>query len=380
VIASRVSWDVVYTATPTAGEPAEGKEVEHDAKDWKGEDHEVDYEDDYPRMPLVELDEPNVVPDSITVTLKDSGREFDLDDYTDEEEEYNFYQTWPTPLKYECWVHRKQGDDFDRCRLFFNPVWEGEEIDVVYEYYLKDAEIICPVVFSGDLYFNEAGQRHRWLKKVGDAFESTYSPRVGDRGLVCACAGGDRAWAIGEPSDLLVQFAKEWSGYVHEVDAGGKRIWNVVADLARAGDMYCFNRMGTLYIARRDTATKTGTFPNILKITRKDLPPYEKVVFSYANGKVELGSGKPVMSLSCDYVYDKGHAEILCSAAYGFYTIKRRQFTVECAGVIEQVGLCEEKELEYYGVKYAGLVTGRNFNAQGTTTFTLVEKVVAARD
>jgi len=331
-------------------------------------------------MPRVALKEKNVVAGSLTVSLKDSSQKLELTDYTEDTEESKFYETWPIPEKYKCYVHRKKGEDYDECYLYFNPGLEDEEIDVAYKYYLPDAEIKCPVVFDGQLYFNEAGARHRFVKKSGGTFVSAYSPRVGDRELTCVAPGDDRIWAVSAPSDLLVQFGKEWSGYVHEVDAGGKKIWRIVADLARACDQYCFDGLGTLYVVRRDTPTKTGTFPNVLKITRKDLPPYEKVTFSYANGKVELGSGEPALSLSCKYVYDKGHAEILCAAAYAFYTIKRRLFTVECAGIIEQFGLCEEKEFYYQGNKASGIVTGRQFSPKGTTTFTIVEKVVAAYD
>ena len=373
-------WQVIYAAKPLAGEPKEGGEVDWNAKTWRGESHEVAYDDEYPRMPRVALKEKFVAADPITVTLKDSAQLLAVTDYTEDSETASFYETWPVPPKYHCYAHRQRGEDYDECYLYFHPGLEGEQIDVVYRYYLDAADITCPLVFGGNLYFNEAGERHRWVKPSGGTFANTCSPRAGDRGLVCACAGDDRIWAISEPSNLLVQFGKEWSSYVHEVDAGGKKIWSVVADMARACDMYCFDHLGKLYVARRDTPSKTGTFPHILKITRKDLPPYEKVVFSYANGKVELGSGKPAMSLSCKYVYDKGHAEILCRAAYNFYTIKRREFTLECAGILEQIGLCEEKEFEYQGVKYAGLVTGRSFQAKGTTTFTLVEKVVAAKD
>jgi hypothetical protein len=231
------------------------------------------------------------------------------------------------------------------------------------------------VVFEGDLYFNEAGARHRWVKLSGGTFVSTYSPRVGDRELTCVTAGDDCLWAISAPSYLLVQFSQEWSGYVHEVDAAGKKIWNIVADLARAGDQYCFDRLGTLYVVNRATPTRTGTFPNILKITRKDLPPYEKVTFSYANGKVERGRGKPELSLSCNYVYDKGHAQVLCDKAYEYYTVRRREYVVECAGIYEQIGLGEEKEFVYLGKQASGIIVGRQFSPQGTTTFTVVERV-----
>ncbi|NIT35664.1 MAG: hypothetical protein GTN49_04060, partial [candidate division Zixibacteria bacterium] len=205
-------------------------------------------------------------------------------------------------------------------------------------------------------------------------FKKTYSPRVGDRELTCITPGDDRIWAISAPSYLLVQFAKEWSGYVHEVDGKGKKIWDIVADLARAGDQYCFDRLGKLYVVNRATPTRTGTFPHILKITRKDLPPYEKVTFSYANGKVKLGSGKPELSLSSKYVYDKGHAEVLCRKAYEFYTVRRREYAVECAGILEQIGLCEEKKFEYLGKPSSGIIVGRQFSPKGTTTFTVVEK------
>jgi hypothetical protein len=377
-------WEVVYVAKPWAGEPAEGGEVDWAAKQWRGESHTVEYDDDYDRMPRVTLKETGVVAGSITVTLTGSAKPLELDDYTMKKEASKFYETWYVPAKYSCIAHRRKGDEYNQTYLYFNPALEGQEIDVVYRYYLTDAEIKCPVVFDGRLYFNEAGRRHRFLElcvKGGETeVKSTYSPRAGDRELACVAAGDDRVWAVSAPSNLLVQFGREWSGYVHEVDAGGKKIWNVVADLARACDQYCFDYVGTLYIVRRDTPTKTGTFPHVLKITKRDMPAYPKVSFGYAKGKVELGSGKPVLSLSCNYVYDKGHAEILCAAAYGFYAVKRRMFTIECAGVIEQFGLCEEKVFYYQGQKFSGIVTGRDFSPQGTTTFTVVEKVVAAFD
>jgi len=372
-------WEVLYAAQPWAGEAEEGREVDSAAKQWRGESHAIAYDEDYERMPRVTLKETDVVAGSLKVTLTASARALALADYTVSNEESKFYETWPIPAKYHCIAHRRKGDEYNQCYLYFNPALEGREIDVVYQYFLTDAEIKCPIVFGGGFYFNEAGARHRFVTFRGGTFWNTYSPRVGDRELTCATAGDDRLWAISAPSNLLVQFGPEWSGYVHEVDGGGKKIWNVVADLARACDQYCFDHLGTLYVVRRDTPTKTGTFPHVLKITERDLPFYPKVSFSYANGKVEQGSGKPVLSLSCNYVYDKGHAEALCVAAYAFYAIKRRTFTVECAGIIEQVGLCEEKEFEYLGQKVAGIVTGRDFDPKGTTTFTVVEKVVAAR-
>ena len=377
-------WEVVYAAKPWAGEPDEGGEVDWAAKQWRGESQTVEYDDDYERMPRVTLKETDVVAGSITVTLKGSAKPLDLKDYTTENEESKFYETWSIPAKYRCIAHRRKGDEYNQCYLYFNPALERQEIDVVYQYYLRDAEIKCPVVFDGKLYFNEAGARHRFIElyvKAGEThIKSTYSPRHGDRELTCITAGDDRVWGISAPSNLLVQFGKEWSGYVHEVKAGGKKIWNVVSDLARACDMYCFDHLGILYIVRRDTPSKTGTFPNVLKITKSDLPAYRKVSFGYAKGKVEMGSGKPVLSLSCNYVYDKGHAELLCAAAYNFYTIKRRMFTVECAGIIEQFGLCEEKVFYYLGEKFSGIVTGRDFSSKGTTNFTVVEKVVEAYD
>lgn len=373
-------WKVIYAARPSAGEPDEGGEVDWAAKQWRGESHTVKYDDDYERMPRVTLKETGVVAASITVTLTASARPLELADYTDMGEASKFYETWPEPGKYHCVAHRQKGDEYNRCYLYFNPALENQEIDVLYRYFMTDAEIKCPVVFDGKLYFNEAGARHRFVGVSGGTFVNTYSPRHGDRELACITAGDDRIWAISAPSNLLVQFGKEWSGHVHEVNAGGKKIWNVVADLARACDMYCFDYLGTLYVVRRDTPSKTGTFPNVLKITKSDLPAYRKVSFGYAKGKVEMGSGKPVLSLSCNYVYDKGHAELLCAAAYNFYTIKRRMFTVECAGIIEQFGLCEEKVFYYLGQKFSGIVTGRDFSPKGTTNFTVVEKVVAAYD
>lgn len=373
-------WKTIYTAEAGAGEPAEGKQVEYDAQQWKGETHTIGYDDDYRRMPRVKLKHTNVKAGSITVTLKGSAREIKVHDETSKAAVLWLYSL-RIPATYEAYAHRKQGDDYDSCYIYFNAILEGEEIDVRYTYDVSDAAIKSPVVFKGDLYFNETGDRHRFLKRVYDEkekkwkFEETYSPRVGDRELACIAAGDDRIWAVSAPSYLLVQFAREWSGYVHEVDGAGKKIWNVVADLARAGDQYCFDRLGTLYVVNRATPTRTGTFPHILQITRKDLPPYERVVFSYANGKVAQGTGKPELSLSCNYVYDKGHADVLCQKAYEYYAVRRREYHVECAGVLEQIGLGEEKEFEYLGKQASGIIVGRQFSPQGATTFTVVERV-----
>jgi hypothetical protein len=379
IMGRETTFKVVYTARPVAGEAKEGRELEHDAKEWSGEGHTIAYQEDYPRMPRVQLKHPNVVAGTIKLTLKRSSEGVGLTDYTSQAESA-WYKNWSIPSKYHAYVHRQQGDDFDTCYIYFNPDLEGEEVDVVYRYFLTGAEIRSPIIFKGELYFNETGDRHRFLKRVYDekekecTFEETYSPRAGDRELTCITPGDDRLWAISVPSYLLVQFAKEWSGYVHEVDGKGKKIWNVVADLARAGDQYCFDRLGMLFVVNRATPTPTGTFPHVLKITRKDLPPYEKVTFSYANGKVQLGSGKPELSLSSNYVYDKGHAEILCRKAYEYYTVQRREYSVECAGILEQIGLCEEKTFEYLGKAAAGIIVGRQFSPKGTTTFTVVEK------
>jgi hypothetical protein len=371
-------WKVIYTARPAAGDPQEGREAEHAAKQWRGEEHTVAFNEDYPRMPRVELKNPGVIADTLEVALKRSGQKLTLTDYTGQAESA-WYQNWPIPPKFDAYVHRQQGDDFSTCYIYFNPDLENEQVDVAYDYFLTGAEIRSPVVFDGCLYFNETGDRHRFVKiyREGGAtkLKNTYSPRAGDRELACITAGDGRLWGISAPSYLLVHFAKEWSGYVHEVDGAGKKIWSVVADLARAGDQYCFDRLGTLYVVNRATPTRTGTFPHILRITRKDLPPYEKVAFSYANGKVERGSGKPELSLSSNYVYDKGHAEILCRKAYEYYTVRRREYVVECAGVLEQINLCEEKTFEYLGKPAGGIIVGRQFSPQGTTTFTVVERV-----
>ena len=379
------TWAVVYTAQGTAEEPPEGGEDAYNEQEWQGEAQTIEYDDEYPRMPRIELDYPNVVADSITVTLKSAGTTFELTDYTSLKKKHAeklWYKNWPVPITSKAYLHRKEGDEYNLTRIYFNPSLEGEEVDVVYDYYLTDAPICKPVIFGRDLFFNETGERHRFLKRVYDVkekkwkFKNTYSPRVGDRELVCITAADDydHTWAISAPSYLLVQFAKDWAGYVHEVDGKGKKIWNIVADLARAGDQYCFDRLGILYVVNRATPTPTGTFPHILKITRKDLPPYEKVTFSYANGKVERGTGKPELSLSSKYVYDKGHAEILCRKAYEFYTVRRREYVVECAGILEQIGLCEEKRFEYLGKPASGIIVGRQFSPKGTTTFTVVEK------
>jgi len=370
-------WCVLYTAKPWVDEPAEGEELEYEAKVWRGEGQKIEYRDDYMRMPCVALKEVNVVAGSLTVRLKTSGQKVTVDDKT-AEVVYKSAPRWPITSEHKCYARRGMGEGYDECHLFFHPNLDGEEVDVLYQYYLADAAIVHPVAFKGELYFNEAGARHRFLKLVyenGDwKFENTYSPRVGDRELTCVTPGDDRLWAISGPSYLVVQFAKEWAGYVHEVDGKGKKIWQIVADLARAGDQYCFDRFGILYVVNRATPTKTGTFPHVLKITRKDLPPYERVTFSYANGKVELGSGKPELSLNSMYVYDKGHADVLCRKAYEYYTVRRREYTVECAGILEQIGLCEEKRFEYLGKAATGIIVGRQFSPKGTTTFTVVEK------
>lgn len=375
-------WRGIYTARPAAGDPQEGREAEHAAKQWRGEEHTVAFNEEYPRMPRVELKNPGVIAGTLEVALKRSGQKLTLTDFTSQAESA-WYQNWPLPPKFDAYVHRQQGDDFNTCYIYFNPDLENEQVDVAYDYFLTGAEMLSPVIFEGDLYFNESGDRHRFLRIYREGGETkvknTYSPRVGDRELACVTVGDDCLWAISAPSYLLVQFSKEWSGYVHEVDAAGKKIWNIVADLARAGDQYCFDRLGALYVVNRATPTRTGTFPNILKISRKDLPPYEKVTFSYANGKVERGSGKPELSLSSNYVHDKGHAEILCSKAYDYYTVRRREYTVECAGIYEQIGLCEEKEFKYLGKQATGIIVGRKFNAQGTTTFTVVEKAAQGK-
>ncbi len=371
-------WKVIYAARPSAGDPQEGREAERAAKQWRGEEHTVTFHEDYPRMPRVELKNPGVIAGTLKVTLKRSGQELDLFDYTSQAESA-WYQNWPIPPKFDAYIHRQQGDDFSTCYVYFNPDLEEEKVDVAYGYFLTGAEIRSPVVFKGSLYFDESGDRHRFVKVYREGGETkvknTYSPRVGDRELTCLTVGGDRLWAISAPSYLLVQFAKEWAGYVHEVDGKGKKIWQIVADLARAGDQYCFDHLGYLYVVNRATPTKTGTFPHILKITRKDLPPYEKVAFSYANGKVTRGTGKPELSLSSNYVYDKGHAEILCWKAYEYYTVRRREYHVECAGILEQIGLCEEKKFEYLGKPANGIIVGRQFSPKGTTTFTVVERV-----
>ena len=234
------------------------------------------------------------------------------------------------------------------------------------------------VGFNNELYFNEAGPRHRFLKFSGGVFVNTYSPHYGDIGLSCLCVGSDRLWAVSKPSFLLCQFAKGWSGYVHETNGQAKKIWNIVGDLARASDQYCFDKLDCLYLVNRDTATPTGALPNVLSVMKRKLLPYKRVRFSYANGMVDAGTGQPVLDLDCPYVYDKGHAEILCDAGYDFYASAKRIFYVECAGIIEQFGLAEEKTFTYQGKGYAGIIIGRELRNDGTTLFALLETVVTA--
>lgn len=373
------TWSVVHTAQGTAEEPAEGGEDAYNEQEWQGEAQTIEYDDDYPRMPRIELDYPNVVAASITVTLKDAGSEFDLTDYTTDGAEKLWYKNWAIPITTNAYLHRCEGDECNVTRIYFNPALDGEEVDVVYSYYLTDAPICDPVIFRGGLYLNETGERHRFLKLVGSTFDNTYSPRWGDTGLNCITVGTDRIWAVSSPSQLLCQYYTEWTGYVGEVNSLNAPIWGIVAALARAGNEYCYDYADNLYIVRRDTASPVGTFPNILTVTKKTLHPYKKVKLSYGTGRVSVGTGKPVLNLSCNYVYDKGHAEILCQEAYDFYNSKKRIYYIECAGIIEQIQPCDEKYFEYEGEVAAGIVIGRELNYKGTTVFAVIEKTLAAQ-
>jgi len=165
---------------------------------------------------------------------------------------------------------------------------------------------------------------------------------------------------------------------VGEVNSLNLRIWPVVAALARAGNEYCYDYLDKLYIVKRDTASPVGTFPNVLGVTKKALHPYKKVKLSYDNGRVSVGTGKPELNLSCAYVYDKGHAEILCQEAYDFYNSKKRIYYIECAGIIEQIQPCDEKYFEYEGEVAAGIVIGREMSRKGTTVFKVIEKIIPA--
>lgn len=370
------TWSVVYTAQGTASEPLEGEEEAYADLDWQGEEQTIEYDDDYPRMPQIELDYPNVVSGSITVILKDTGTEIDLTDCTTTDVENLWYKNWPVPNADEAYLHRRDGDDYNATRIYFNPSLDGEKVDVVYSYYLTDAPICEPVIFEGGLYFNETGERHRFLK-LNATFDNTYSPRAGDLELICTTIG-DRIWGITSPSNLLCQYHTEWTGHISEVKGLNTRIWTTVAALARAGNQYCFDYMDHLYILNRDTSSLGGTFPRILTVAKKTFHPYKKVRFSYANGRVSVGTGKPILDLNCNYVYDKGHAEILCQEAYDFYNTVKRIYYVTCAGIIEQIRPGEGRTFDYQNETVAGTVIGRDIRKEGVTIFKVVENTTSA--
>ena len=366
----------LYTATPDAGEPSEGQEVDWNEQEFQGESYTVEYDDDYLRSPRVELDNPNVVSGSITVKLKDSGRELDLTDYTDTYESA-WYKNWPIPLGYQVFAHRQQGSDYQTCYLYFPPSLDGEAIDVQYEYYQNGAAIKWPVVYGGDLYFCETGPRHRWLKLSDSTFENTYSPRLGDYDLTVAVAGEDRIWAVGVPSYVLLQYYTKWTGHVTRVYGEDVPIWSILGGLARAGDQYCFQRNDVTYIVNRSTATQPQALSKILSVEKIDLDPYKRVILSYENGKVDYGSGKPELALSCPYVYDKGHAEILVKRGYDYYNSVNTLYRIRVAGVIDQYDLLQEVTFEYQANSAAGIVIGRELG-RGITDFIVHEKVVSS--
>lgn len=362
----------VYTATAVINEPAEGGEYAYDELEWQGEALTVAYDDEYPRMPRVKLSEAHVVSGSLTVKLKSSNRTLDLTDYTANKDAL-FYQNWPVPTTYQCYLNRQQGSKFNETYLYFNPSLLGSAVDVVYSYYVTDAAIKSPIVY-GSLYFNESGARHRFLQ-YGTTYTSTYSPRIGDFDLN-AIVAGDRIFAIGVPSYILLQYDKRWTGYVAEVRGEDIPIWQIAAGLARACDQHCYQINDTTYFANRNIPRTPSVARNVLDVRKLDLLPYRKVILNYANGAVAVGTAKPYLNLSADYVWDKGHAEIIANNAYGWYNERNRVYELTCAGVLENESLLGELTFTYMGENITATVTGIRFNPDGTTVFTLYDRLL----
>lgn len=371
-----MTWAIIYTATPTAGEPAEGGEYAYDRQEWQGEEAVVAYDEDYDRMPRVQISAENIKGGTVVVTLKEGRRVMELTDYTDEPEAA-WYESWPIPEPYECYLHRRQGDDYDEAWLYFNPSMEGQKINIDCEYYEPDARIktfvVCP---DGSLGVNEAGPRHRFLTITGSTVTVDYSPRFGDSALEAACLAEDNIFGISSPSWMLVSRSNYWTGYVSVPVVGKDQpIWSIAAALARASDCYLFAQGFRIILRNRDSYPETSEIRYELDATAKSVGPYKTVTVSYANGEVAIGEGNPKYSLSAAYVWDKGQADGLCASAYKYYSEKRKEYTVRCTGILDDEVLLAKKEFTFEDEQVRGHVKGIKFTAQNTTEFLIVGEV-----
>ena len=372
-----MTWSIIYTAIPAAAAPAEGEEYAHGQQEWQGEEHVIAYDEDYDRMPRVMLAGQNIVPRTVVVTLKDGRRIFELTDYTDEPEAA-WYEAWDIPPPYACYLHRRQGDDYDEAWLYFNPALEDQVINVDYNYYEPVARIKtfveCP---DGKLGVNEAGPRNRFLTISGSAVGVDYSPRFGDTDLEVACLAGSRVFGISSPSWLLVSRSKYWTGYVSVAVVGqDKPIWALAAALARAGDCYLFAQGFAVILRNRDSYPETSGLRYELDAISRSIGPYKTVVVNYANGDVARGEGKPIFSVSAPHVWDKGHAEALCASAYDYYRDERKEYVVRCNGILDDEVLLAKKVFTFEGEEVKGHVKKISFTAKNTTEFLIVGEVV----
>lgn len=371
-----MSWTIIYTAAMTAGEPAEGEEYAYGQQEWQGEAAEISYDETYDRMPRVQIDAENIVAGTVVVTLKEGRRVMELTDYTDEPEAA-WYESWPIPEPYECYLHRRQGDEYNEAWLYFSPSMEGQLINIECDYYEPDARIktfvVCP---DGTLGVNEAGPRHRFLTVAGSTVAVDYSPRFGDTALEAACLAGDRVFGISSPSWMLVSRGNYWTGYVSVPVIGKDRhIWSIAAELARAGDCYLFAQGFSVILRNRDSYPETSELQHELEATAKSLTPYKTVTMSYANGEVSTGEGKPIFNVSAPYVWDKGHAEALCASAYEYYREERKEYTVRCTGILDDEVLLAKKLFTFEDESVAGHIKGIKFTATNHTDITVIGEV-----
>lgn len=363
--------NLIYTAAPYYGEPVEGAEVDYDQQEWKGESITVAMDESYDRMPRVQLSGANIVAGSVIVTIKGSRKTLELTDYTNTTEA-TWFQTWPTPASYACYLHRRQGDEYNEAWLYFNPALLGQELNVTYNEYAAAKIQTFVDTPEGKIAVNEAG-RHRFLIIDGNTVTSDYSPRFGDTALDVACLAETEIYGITSPSYLLVKRSHYASGYITGPIIGTDNpLWQVAGALARAGDQYLFSHGFNVVLRNRESYVEMVDLRSELEAASRSVGPFKRVVYSYANGSVAYGEGKPVLSLSSPYVTDKGLADALCYSAWLYYYEERKEYVIRCNGILDDEALLALKSFTFEGETVRGFVKSIKFTPDNKTEFVIV--------
>ena len=221
----------------------------------------------------------------------------------------------------ECFFRTNEGEDFNECYVYVNPIYLGQEFEVGYNYY-PVGTLGSIYNYDGVLYANFSTDKATyWYKRVG--FASWVRDTIvatTDNTITSSLVQNDsNLYAITGPSFAIRQYSKDWGGCIEQLDTN-RRGWDILGQLSGVGDLQLFEWNG-IYTIQEDFTNSRGSLDNIISIKKDYIQPYDSVSISYPNGKYETIAHHTdnTYSRTLTYISDYTHAKIIGDSIIDFY-------------------------------------------------------------